>query len=135
MIDFVENVIDSGTGTVTVRGEVPNGAKTFRPGYFARVRVPMSDKYQAVLVADRAIGTQQGQKYVLVVDSKNTVIFKPVKLGALQPDGLRVVTSGLAAGERIVVNGMQRARPGAPVKAESEPMPTLTTKPTTAPSK
>lgn len=118
VLDFIDNEVDSATGTITVRGEVANPTRLFRPGYFARVRVPMGEEYRAVLVADRAIGTQQGQKYVLVVDERNTVVFRPVKLGALQSDGLRVVTSGLGADERIVVNGIQRARPGSVVNPQ-----------------
>ena len=122
VINFIDNKIDPTAGTITVGGEAVNDKRLFRPGYFARVRVAAGEKYQAVLVAERAIGTQQGQKYVLVVDDKNTVVFRPVKLGASQGDGLRVVRSGVSAGERIVVNGLQRARPGAVVKAEVGPM-------------
>jgi len=125
VLDFINNEVDRGTGTIQVRGEVANGSRLFKPGFFARVRVPTSDKYSAVLVADRAIGTQQGQKYVLVVDEKSTVAFRPVKLGAQQDDGLRVITAGLKAGERVVVNGIQRARPGSVVKAEAGAMPAL----------
>lgn len=116
VIDFIDNKVDPTTGTIVIRGEVENKARLFRAGFFARVRVAAGDKYQAVLVSERAIGTQQGQKYVLVVDAKDTVAFRPVELGAPQGDGLRVVRSGLAAGEQIVVNGMQRARPGTVVK-------------------
>jgi len=131
VLDFIDNKVDAATGTIMARGEVKNPNRLFRPGFFARVRVPVSDKYRAVLIADRAIGTQQGQKYVLVVDSKHTVVFRPVKLGALQNDGLRVVTSGLTAEERIVVNGIQRARPGSTVNPEpGEMLP----RPTTAPA-
>jgi RND family efflux transporter MFP subunit len=122
VIDFIDNKIDPATGTITVRGETKNDKRLFRPGFFARVRVAAGEKYQALLVAERAIGTQQGQKYVLVVDDKNTVAFRPVTLGAPQNDGLRVVRSGLKPGERIVVNGIQRARPGLQVKPENGPM-------------
>ena len=122
VIDFIDNKIDATTGTISVRGEVKNAQRLFKPGFFARIRVAAGEKYKAVLVSDRAIGTQQGQKYVLVIDDKNTVIFRPVTLGAPQDDGLRVVRTGLAAGERVVVNGMQRARPGSLVKAENGEM-------------
>lgn len=118
VIEFIDNKIDPTTGTITVRGETKNAERLFKPGYFARVRVAAGQKYQAVLVSDRAIGTQQGQKYVLVVDDKDKVAFRPVTLGAAQPDNLRVVRSGLTANERIVINGIQRARPGTLVKAE-----------------
>jgi RND family efflux transporter MFP subunit len=118
VIDFIDNKVDATTGTISIRGEVKNEQEVFKPGFFARVRVAAADKYKAVLVSDRAVGTQQGQKYVMVIDDKNTVVFRPVTLGAAQEGGLRVVRSGLAAGERVVVNGLQRARPGLPVKAE-----------------
>jgi RND family efflux transporter MFP subunit len=122
VIDFIDNKVDPATGTISVRGEAKNESRLFKPGFFARVRVAAGERYSAILVAERAIGTQQGQKYVLVVDEKNTVVFRPVILGAPESDGLRVVRSGLAAGERVVVNGMQRARPGSIVKAESGEM-------------
>jgi membrane fusion protein, multidrug efflux system len=122
VIDFIDNKIDPTTGTILVYGEAANQSRLFRPGFFARIRVAAGDKYTAVLVSERAIGTQQGQKYVLVVDDKNTVVFRPVKLGAPQEGGLRVVRSGLATGERIVVNGLQRARPGSVVKPETGQM-------------
>jgi membrane fusion protein, multidrug efflux system len=118
VLDFIDNKVDAATGTISVRGSVPNPDRLFKPGFFARVRVPMGDKYDAVLVSDRSIGTQQGQKYVLVVDEKSTVAFRPVQLGPLQNDGLRVVTSGVKPEDRIVVNGIQRARPGTAVKPE-----------------
>jgi RND family efflux transporter MFP subunit len=122
ILTFIDNNIDPTTGTIKVRGETANERRVFKPGFFARIRVAPGEKYKAALVAERAIGTQQGQKYVLVVDDKNTVIFRPVKLGAAQGDGLRVVRSGISPGDRIVVNGIQRARPGAVVKAEMGPM-------------
>lgn len=122
VIEFIDNKIDPTTGTIAIRGEVRNEKRLFRPGFFARVRVGAGEKYQAVLVAERAIGTQQGQKYVLVVDESNKVIFRPVQLGSAQGDGLRVVKSGLAAGERVVVNGIQRARPGLTVGPEAGEM-------------
>ena len=114
--------MDPNSGTISVRCEARNEEARFRPGFFARGRVAVGEKYQAVLVAERAIGTQQGQKYVLVVDQKDTVAFRPVVLGAAQADGLRVVRSGLKAGERVVVNGIQRAKPGSVVKAQAGPM-------------
>jgi RND family efflux transporter MFP subunit len=122
ILDFIDNKVDPDSGTITVRCEARNEKRTFRPGFFARGRVAVGEKYQAVLVAERAIGTQQGQKYVLVVDQKDTVAFRPVELGAPQPDGLRVVRKGLSANERVVVNGIQRAKPGSVVKPQAGPM-------------
>lgn len=123
VLDFANNKVDPGTGTITGRAELPNSVRVFKPGYFTRVRMPAGPPYDAVLVADRAIGTQQGQKYVLVVNDKNTVVFRPVKLGSLQPGGLRVVREGLTADEWVVVNGMQKARPDAQVAPDKSQMP------------
>jgi membrane fusion protein, multidrug efflux system len=122
VLDFIDNRVDPSTGTIAVRGKVPNGEGNLKPGYFARVRVAGGAAYRAVLVNDQAIGTQQGQKYVLVVDPQNKVDIRPVKLGALQEDGLRVIASGVKPGDRVVVNGMQRARPGTVVTPESGDM-------------
>ena len=133
VIDFIDNKINPTTGTISVRGEAKNAERRYRPGFFARVRIAGGEKYKAVLVSERAIGTQQGEKYVLVVDDKDKVEFRPVQLGAPQGDGLRVVRSGLKGGERIVVNGIQRARPGTTVKPEAGEMPSRKP-PTTAPA-
>jgi multidrug efflux pump subunit AcrA (membrane-fusion protein) len=94
-----------------------NATRIFTPGLFARVRVPVGDKYQAVLVPDRAIGTDQGQKYLLAVNDKNVVEYRAVKLGRLH-DGLRVIQEGIKPGELVIVNGIQRARPGLTVAPE-----------------
>lgn len=118
VLDFIDNTVNPATGTITVRGSVENSSRLFKPGFFARVRVPIGDEREALLVSDRAIGTQQGQKYVSVINEKNVVEFRPVELGALQDDGLRVVTAGIQAGDRIVINGMQRSRPGTTVTPE-----------------
>jgi RND family efflux transporter MFP subunit len=118
VLDFIDNKVDPTTGTIPVRGEVSNANRLLKPGFFARVRVSPSPPYKAVLVNEQAIGTQQGQKYVFLVDSSNKVIFRTVQLGAVQSDGLRVITSGVAAEDRIILNGMQRARPGATVSPE-----------------
>ena len=123
VIDFLDNRVNPATGTIAVRAVAKNTERQFRPGYFARVRIASGEPYRAVLVADTAIGTQQGQKYVLVVDDKGTVAFRPVQIGASQNDGLRVVKSGLKGDEQVVVNGIQRARPGSTVKAELAQMP------------
>ena len=136
VIDFVDNKVNPTTGTISVRGEAANAGRQFKPGFFARVRIAVGDKYPAVLVSDRAIGTQQGEKYVLVVNDKDQVEFRPVQLGAAQPDGLRVVRSGLKGDERVVVNGIQRARPGSTVKPQDGEMPThqASPAPATAPA-
>lgn len=124
-IDFANNQVDTGTGSVEVRAVFDNSRRIFKPGFFARVRVPMSSSYEASLVSDLAIGTDQGQKFLLVVNDQNMVERRFVKTGPLQDDGLRVIAEGVKPGELIVVNGLQRARPGKPVSARREPMPTL----------
>ena len=111
VVDFADNQVDPQMGTIRVRGVLANTNRVFTPGLFARVRVPVGDKYHAVLVPDRAIGTDQGQKYLLAVNDKNVVEYRAVKLGRLH-DGLRVIQEGLQPGELVIVSGIQRARPG-----------------------
>ena len=111
VVDFANNQVNPQTGTILVRGVVANPTRLFTPGLFARVRVPVGNKYQAVMVPERAIGTDQGQKYLLAVNDKNVVEYRAVKLGRLH-DSLRVIQEGLKPGELIIVNGIQRARPG-----------------------
>lgn len=125
VIDFSDNKVDAATGTVQVRGTFDNADRFYKPGLFARVRVPVSNSYPAMLVSEVALGTDQGQKYVLVVNDQSIVEKRFVKPGPLQDDGLRVITDGLKQGEWIVVNGLQRARPGKPVAPQRAEMPVL----------
>jgi RND family efflux transporter MFP subunit len=120
-IDFIDNRLDPRTGTIRARAVFANKNRLFTPGLFARVKLVGSGRYRAVLVNDRAIGTDQSQKFVLVVDAEGKTQYRPVKLGPIV-DGLRVVREGLKAGETIVVNGLQRVRPGMPVKPNKVPM-------------
>jgi RND family efflux transporter MFP subunit len=122
VIDFADNQVDPSTGTIRIRGVFPNKERRLAPGMFAKVRVDYGKPEKSLLVADRAVGTDQGQKYLLAVDDKNVVQYRSVKLGPLR-DGLRVVEQGLTAGEWVVVNGIQRARPVITVKAQQAPMP------------
>jgi len=108
---FVDNQIDSRTGTIRARATLDNKDGWFTPGLFARVKLLGHDRYAAVLVDDRAIGTDQSQKFVYVIDANNTVTYRTVKVGRLA-EGLRIVQHGLAAGEVVVVNGLQRVHPG-----------------------
>jgi RND family efflux transporter MFP subunit len=124
VIDFADNSVDPATGSIQVRATLNNSTRVFKPGLFARVRVPVSKPYDAVLIAQAALGTDQGQKYVLVVNDQNVVERRFVKPGPLQNDGLQVIVEGLKAGEWIVVNGLQRARPGKPVTPQRADMPT-----------
>jgi RND family efflux transporter MFP subunit len=114
-IDFLSDRVDAATGTLSVRGNFPNKDRFLRPGMFARIRVPVGDPHPALLVSDTCVGTNQGQKYVYVVDDHNDVVYRPVRLGALS-DGLRIVEDGLKPGERLVVGeAMLRVRPSAAV--------------------
>jgi RND family efflux transporter MFP subunit len=118
-MDFVDNVIDRASGTIRGRAVIPNPAGLFTPGMFARVRVPGSAPFEALLVPDSAIGTEQIRKFVYVVDGENTVQQKYVTLGALD-NGLRVVLKGIEPSDRIIVNGLMRARPGIKVTPTAE---------------
>ena len=120
-MDFVDNQVNPSTGTVRVRAILPNATRLLEPGQFVRVRVPIGDKAPGVLVTDRAIGTDQDRKYVLVVNDKNVVEYRQVKLGGLH-GGLRAVTEGVAPGDWVVVSGIQRARPGATVAPQKVSM-------------
>jgi RND family efflux transporter MFP subunit len=114
---FVDNALDPATGTIHSRALLDNRERLFTPGLFARIRLMDSTQHDAVLVNDSAIGTDQTVRYVLVVGDGNKVEYRPVQLGPVI-DGLRVVQSGLQPGEVIVVNGLQRVRPGAQVQAQ-----------------
>ena len=122
-VDFAENRVDPNTGTIRARAVVPNpkpasGARGLLPGLFARVRLPVGEPHKTLAVAERAIGSDQGQKYVLVVNGKNEVDYRPVTLGKSE-GRLRVIAEGLRPGERVIVNGMQRVRPGTTVAART----------------
>jgi RND family efflux transporter MFP subunit len=114
---FVDNEVDPTTGTIRGRARLDNHDRAFTPGLFARVKLMGSNQYDATLINDSAIGTDQTVRYVLVVGADNKVQYRPVKLGPII-DGLRVITDGLKPGETIVVNGLQRVRPGSPVTPE-----------------
>ena len=117
-LDYIDNTVDPGTGTIQVRGLFPNPTGKLFPGLFVRLRVPGPVQTDALLVAERAIGTDLGGRYVLVVGEGDVVELRHVDVGAAEGD-LRVVTAGLRAGERYVANGVQRARPGLPVTPTS----------------
>jgi RND family efflux transporter MFP subunit len=110
-LDFLDNRLDQGTGTLRARAVVDNKPGLFSPGLFARVRVTGSATYSAVLLPDEAIGSDQTNKFVYAVDADGTVVRKTVKLGPLH-EGLRVIREGLLPDEWVVTKGLQRARPG-----------------------
>ena len=121
-MDFVDNVIDRSSGTIRGRAVFQNPNGLFTPGMFGRIRVPGSPPYAALLISDEAVGTEQSRKYVLVVDDGGVARLKYVTLGQLD-DGLRVIKDGLAASDRVIVNGLMRARPGAKVTAQEQGAP------------
>ncbi len=121
-MDFVDNAIDRSSGTIRGRAVFANPKGLFTPGMFGRVRVPGSPPYTALLIPDAAINTEQSRKYVLVVDDGSVARLKYVVPGQLD-DGMRVIREGLAASDRVIVNGLMRARPGAKVAAQEEAAP------------
>ena len=131
-VNFVNNKVDAQTGTITVRGSLANprklkkdgqvvadkdkGAYLMTPGMFCRVRVPTSRPYKALLVAERAFVIDQGLKNIFVLDGEDKVQYRQVTLGALQPDGTRVVLDGVKEDDRILITGLQQVRAGMKVE-------------------
>jgi RND family efflux transporter MFP subunit len=120
-LDFIDNQVDRAAGTIRVRAVLPNHSLLFAPGLFARVRLVAGDRHRATLIQDRAIGTDQDRKFVLVLNKDNTLAYRPITIGRVV-DGLRTVESGLEPGERVVVNGLMRVRPGMKVVAQDTTM-------------
>ncbi|HEY2084283.1 MAG TPA: efflux RND transporter periplasmic adaptor subunit [Verrucomicrobiae bacterium] len=118
-IESFDNQLDPNTGSILLRAVFPNDDGRIVPGLFARIRVPLSARHQALLISERAVGTDQAQKFVLALTPTNTVAYQPVVLGPAL-GGMRIIRSGVTGGEQIVINGMQRVRPGMAVKAEQE---------------
>jgi RND family efflux transporter MFP subunit len=118
-VDFMDNHVDSTTGTMRVRAVLPNKSGRLIPGYYARLRVPGSGRYRTLLLPDEAIGSDQNQHNVLVVDKDNNVQVRTVRLGALF-GGLRSIVSGITADDRVVINGQMHARPGGKVQPKEE---------------
>jgi membrane fusion protein, multidrug efflux system len=139
-VNFGNNTVNASTGTILLRGifanpPSPTGKHLLRPGMFVRVRLPLGKPRPAVLVNENALQSDQGQKYLLVVNDKNVVEYRRVKTGLLQEDGLRVIAEGLKSGERVIVSGLQMVRPEMTVKIEETPMPLLSAeKPPTDPN-
>lgn len=118
-LDYMDNKVDSQTGTLQIRGVVPNPDNKLYPGMFIRIRVPVQTIHDAILVQEKAVGTDIGGKYLLVVDADNIVRHRPVILGR-QTGQFRVVSSGISAGEKYIVSGLQLAYPGSKVNAIPE---------------
>lgn len=123
VVDFTDNRVDARTGTLRMRGVFPNPGpnRALQPGFFGRVRVPGTARYNALLVLDEAVGTDQARKFLYVLTSSNTVGFAAVKLGPIV-DGLRVVREGIQPTSQIIINGLMGIRPGVPVNAQKGAM-------------
>ncbi|HYD89755.1 MAG TPA: efflux RND transporter periplasmic adaptor subunit [Vitreimonas sp.] len=114
-LDFVDNAVDPQTGTIRGRASFVNASGGFTPGQFGRVRIIAPDQTPSVLIPEVAVSADQSHRYVLVLNEENIVQYQPVELGQRVGDGLRVVRTGLDGDERVIINGLQRAFPGAPV--------------------
>ena len=115
-LDFIDNSIDRSTGTMRVRAMFENKDNLFTPGMFARIKLPASERYTALLIPEEAIASEQVRKLVMTVNADQIVMPKYVELG-IASNGLRVIRSGLSAEDRVIVNGLMRARPGMKVTA------------------
>jgi multidrug efflux system membrane fusion protein len=130
-LNFVNNQVNPNTGTVSVRGifdnpRPPKGTRLISPGMYVRIRMRMGEPRSALLVIDRAITSDQGLKYVYVVDAENNkATYRRVTTGWLEDDGLRVITAGLAPDDLVVVSGLQQVKPNMVVKPAPQPMPSL----------
>jgi multidrug efflux system membrane fusion protein len=129
-VNFVNNQVDPTTGSILVRGVFPNpepkgGVRLLSPGMFVRIRLPIGLPHSALLVIDRAVGSDQGLKFVYVIDAQDRVQYRRVTARALQSDGLRVIESGLKPDDWVVVGGLPQLRPRMQVWPERIPMPTL----------
>ncbi|HYC00905.1 MAG TPA: efflux RND transporter periplasmic adaptor subunit [Candidatus Limnocylindrales bacterium] len=122
VLDFVDNQADPTTGTIRARAVFANPDNLFQPGLFVRVRLSLGPPVPSLLVPDRAIGTDQSNKYVLVVNDQSVVEPRIVRLGQRTDDGMRAVLSGVGEHERVIVNGLLRARPGITVVAHETTM-------------
>lgn len=116
-VDFVDNEVDESTGTILGRAILDNPDDFLTPGVFGRARLLGSGIYEATLIPDHAIGTDQSRKFVMLVNAEGRAERRFVELGPLRDSGLRIVRNGLDGSERVIINGLQRARPGAPVTA------------------
>jgi RND family efflux transporter MFP subunit len=119
MLDFVETEVNTSTGTARLRCVFENKNREMASGLFVRVRIPAGDPYQALLIPERAIATDQNVKFVYVVEGGGVATRRNVELGAQRGD-MRIVSSGLKAGEQVIIKGLQRVRPGQKVEAEQE---------------
>jgi membrane fusion protein, multidrug efflux system len=132
-VDFVNNQVNPTTGSLSARGVFanplpPGGVRLLSPGMFVRIRLPIGQPHPALLVIDRSIGSDQGLKYVYVLDAENKAQYRRITTGPLQDDGLRVV-EGLHADDWVVIGGLQQVRPRMQIRPDKEPMPSLAPQP------
>jgi multidrug efflux system membrane fusion protein len=129
-INFSNNTVTISTGTLTVRGvfanpKPANGLRLLTPGMFVRIQLPVGPAHPALLLSDRSIGSDQGMKFVYVIDAQKKVQYRRIKPGALQDDGLRAIDEGLKPDDQVVVGGLQQLRPRMEVQTEDSTMPGL----------
>jgi RND family efflux transporter MFP subunit len=117
ILDFIDNTFNASTGTLQIRGRFKNDEASLYPDAFVRIRIAGTPKHEAILITDRAVATDQGQKFVLLVDDNSIVHVRPVELGPVV-DGLRVVRKGLGPDDHVIINGLANARPGSKVTAQ-----------------
>jgi RND family efflux transporter MFP subunit len=122
IVNFADNQLNPDTGTLRSRAVFPNADGMLLPGLFARIRLPVGDPHQALLVPDDAVESVQGQKFLYVVDDQNQVVSRRVHVGAVH-DGLRVIEEGLKPGERVIISSLERLRPGMVVKPKVVALP------------
>ncbi len=121
-INFADNHVDADTGTWRLRGAFDNKDLSLTPGLFVRIRLPIGDPYQAVLIAEQAVSTDQGQKNLFVVDAENKVAYRRVKVGRSY-NGMRIIAEGIRPDEKVIVSGLQRVRQGMEVIPKLVDMP------------
>jgi RND family efflux transporter MFP subunit len=120
VFDFVDNKLNPATGTIVARATFPNpkperGARVLQPGFFARLRVPSGPEHEVLTIDEKAVGADQAQKIVLVVDEQGIVQPRPVEAGPVV-NGMRIIRAGLDEKDHVIVNGQARVRPGMPVR-------------------
>ncbi|HEX3999885.1 MAG TPA: efflux RND transporter periplasmic adaptor subunit [Pirellulales bacterium] len=120
-IDFEDNQVDQQTGTLRLRGIFPNADRLLSPGLFVRIRLPIGEPHDALVVPEEALGTDQGQKFLYVIDDHDVAQYRKVEVGQAYGEGMQVIAEGLNPGERVVVNGLQRVRAGNPVTPKPAP--------------
>lgn len=122
LVDFTDNQLNAGTGTIRMRALLDNRDRRFTPGLFARVQMPGSAEFNAMLIDDKAVMTDQNRKFVYIVDKDGKAQRRDIDVGRMA-EGLRIVQKGLANGDRVIVDGMQKVfMPGMPVDAKAVAM-------------